>query len=123
MSLRRKVSLTLAHTNNLHILIKASFFSLPSLFPCHSTSKTKLTLLGRTLEETAALFDGEAVPQEIVAMGGEAATMTMTRAPAFLQETEIRYEKAHGTTDFLEMQRTPSKAPSYDSRSYEGSDV
>lgn len=31
MSLRRKVSLTLAHTNNLHILIKASFFFFPSL--------------------------------------------------------------------------------------------
>lgn len=34
--------------------------------------------LGRTLEETAALFDGDEQPQDLIAMGGEAATMTMT---------------------------------------------
>ena len=63
------------------------------------------------------------MPQEIEAMGGEAATMTMTRVPAFLQETEVRYEKAARTTDFLEMQTTPTKAQSYDERSYEASEV
>ncbi|KAG6842308.1 hypothetical protein C0991_010596 [Blastosporella zonata] len=32
---------------------------------------------GRTLEETAALFDGEQPAHDLVAMGGEAATITM----------------------------------------------
>ncbi|KAF9563259.1 general substrate transporter [Agrocybe pediades] len=32
---------------------------------------------GRTLEETAALFDGEAQPADLVAMGGDAADITM----------------------------------------------
>ncbi|TDL25883.1 general substrate transporter [Rickenella mellea] len=35
---------------------------------------------GRTLEETAALFDGDQAPKDLAAMGGEAATTTMTRA-------------------------------------------
>ena len=35
---------------------------------------------GRTLEETAALFDGEQPPQDLAAMGGEAATTGMDRA-------------------------------------------
>ena len=34
---------------------------------------------GRTLEETAMLFDGESAPQEIVTAAGEAATINMTR--------------------------------------------
>lgn len=34
---------------------------------------------GRTLEETAALFDGEQQPQNLMHMGGEAATVTMSR--------------------------------------------
>ncbi|KAF8149918.1 general substrate transporter [Crassisporium funariophilum] len=32
---------------------------------------------GRTLEETSALFDGDEQPADLIAMGGEAATMTM----------------------------------------------
>jgi len=44
---------------------------------------------GRTLEETAALFDGEEKPAEITNMGGEAATMTMNRSVA-LQECSQR---------------------------------
>ncbi|KIJ62813.1 hypothetical protein HYDPIDRAFT_93346 [Hydnomerulius pinastri MD-312] len=38
---------------------------------------------GRTLEETAALFDGEKAPQDIMERGGEAATMTMGRQPSY----------------------------------------
>ena len=50
---------------------------------------------GRTLEETAALFDGEREPQDLVQRGGEAATMTMTRGGG---------RKDNLTADFLEMQ-------------------
>ncbi|KAH8118062.1 general substrate transporter [Phellopilus nigrolimitatus] len=73
---------------------------------------------GRTLEETAALFDGESVPKEIVAMGGEAATMTMPRIPVYLQEMAVRYEKAEAR-DYLELHHPPSKAPSSYSQSAE----
>lgn len=34
-------------------------------------------LSGRTLEETAALFDGDQQPRDLIAMGGDAATQTM----------------------------------------------
>lgn len=37
--------------------------------------------IGRTLEETATLFDGDSVPHEIVTMAGEAATVNMVRLP------------------------------------------
>ncbi len=37
-------------------------------------------ITGRTLEETAAIFDGDEQQQDLMAMGGEAATtMTMSR--------------------------------------------
>jgi len=50
---------------------------------------------GRTLEETAALFDGDTLPQEIVSTASEAATMSMHRPPAeYPKWTEERYEKA-----------------------------
>ena len=45
-------------------------------------------LLGRTLEETAALFDGDEQPQDLVAMGGDAATQTITNRHLRLFELE-----------------------------------
>ena len=45
------------------------------------------------MEETAVLFDGETIPQELTNLGGEAATMSMSRIPAFAQETSVHYEK------------------------------
>ncbi|KAI5122310.1 hypothetical protein M0805_002386 [Coniferiporia weirii] len=71
---------------------------------------------GRTLEETAALFDGESVPQEIEATGGEAATMTMTRMPTYFRETTVRYEKADAR-DFFELQDADAKSSSIESQS------
>ncbi|KAJ3480655.1 hypothetical protein NLI96_g8199 [Meripilus lineatus] len=56
---------------------------------------------GRTLEETAALFDGEQQPQDLIDMGGEAATMTMSRGAADLILRE-REEKSL-PADFMEM--------------------
>lgn len=56
-----------------------------------------LPISGRTLEETAALFDGESVPRDLVMTGGEAATMTMNRSgpqPVSARIAERhRYEK------------------------------
>lgn len=57
---------------------------------------------GRTLEETAALFDGEERPQDLVQLGGEAATQTMTRANAARLGLSIK-DKEKAPTDFLEM--------------------
>lgn len=57
---------------------------------------------GRTLEETAALFDGEQQPQDLIQLGGEAATHTMARPNA----TRIgfgRKDKEKAPQDFLEM--------------------
>ena len=74
---------------------------------------------GRTLEETAVLFDGDTLPDDLVARGGEAATMTMTRDAAdihFLSQPS-RDEREHGEklpTDFLELQNTSSKSNSND---------
>ena len=105
----------------------------------------QLTISGRTLEETAALFDGESVPRDLMTTGGEAATMMMNRGgpkpvnARIFADRGSRYEKvlsqsprsSHGsgfaggfnfgrgtnagygngapTTDFLELQRTPTK--------------
>ena len=49
---------------------------------------------GRTLEETAALFDGESMPEDLQAEGEAAATMSRTRMPPIYQETTVQYEKA-----------------------------
>lgn len=66
---------------------------------------------GRTLEETATLFDGETVPQELTNLGGEAATMSMSRVPAYFQETSVRYEKAQvAHQENYEMGHTHSRA-------------
>ena len=56
------------------------------------------------------------MPQEIEAVGGEAATMTMTRVPMFLRETEVHYEKADDPRDFLELKQTSRGAHSVDSK-------
>ncbi len=59
---------------------------------------------GRTLEETAALFDGEQPPRDLVQMGGHAATQSMGRANA-QRLREEREEKDAPQESFLEMQR------------------
>ncbi|KAI0635907.1 general substrate transporter [Trametes polyzona] len=58
---------------------------------------------GRTLEETAALFDGEQQPQALMQTGGEAATMSMgvPRGPGIWVE-----EEKSTVTDMLEMRET-----------------
>lgn len=57
------------------------------------------------------LFDGDTVPQELTNLGGEAATMSMSRMPAYFQETSVRYEKARiSHHENYEMERPPSNA-------------
>ena len=67
-----------------------------------------LSLQGRTLEETGALFDGETVPQDLATMGGEAASMTMSRIPTYYQETTVHYEKSGPERDILELEDSSS---------------
>ncbi|EIW84270.1 general substrate transporter [Coniophora puteana RWD-64-598 SS2] len=55
---------------------------------------------GRTLEETAALFDGEKGPQEIEEKGGEAATMTMNQ----LTSRTGKREKGLAEEEYFELQ-------------------
>lgn len=43
---------------------------------------------GRTLEETAAIFDGDEHQHDLMAMGGEAATMTMSRGVIGVHQSE-----------------------------------
>ncbi|KAF9052411.1 general substrate transporter [Hymenopellis radicata] len=50
---------------------------------------------GRTLEETAAIFDGEQQEQDIAHMGGEAATMTMSRAVALEDRVPTDSDESH----------------------------
>ena len=68
---------------------------------------------GRTLEETAALFDGEQPPADLVQRGGEAATMTMTRGNT---------RKDNEGPDFLEMQPVSVNISSDDDLSADISD-
>ncbi|KAI0787699.1 general substrate transporter [Fomes fomentarius] len=59
---------------------------------------------GRTLEETAALFDGEQSPQALMQTGGEAATMSRHVAPHRMSRPGIWIEEEKSTvTDVVEM--------------------
>ncbi|KAG6820962.1 hypothetical protein H0H93_009198 [Arthromyces matolae] len=63
---------------------------------------------GRTLEETAVLFDGEEPTQDLLAMGGEAATMTMESRGAVI-DAEHRPSQAQieKKVEFHEMRQIP----------------
>ena len=62
---------------------------------------------GRTLEETAALFDGEQSPQALMQTGGEAATMSRHMAPHRMSRPGIWIEEEKSTvTDVVEMRES-----------------
>ncbi|KAJ6619758.1 hypothetical protein B0H10DRAFT_1145983 [Mycena sp. CBHHK59/15] len=63
---------------------------------------------GRTLEETAILFDGEARRDDLAHMGGEAATTRLSRAIVLQERTRSTKdeEDAHGTVRFMDRRRT-----------------
>ncbi|KAF9648736.1 general substrate transporter [Thelephora ganbajun] len=75
---------------------------------------------GRTLEETAVLFDGDPVPQNICQQGGDAATVTVSRGigTAFEEvEDRLRYLELNEKSprkitmaEFYELKRTNSAA-------------
>lgn len=71
---------------------------------------------GRTLEETAVLFDGEQSPQDLAQMGGEAATMTMGRGNG--AEERLSEEKEMPIArDFMELQDVSFNGSSADEMS------
>jgi len=64
---------------------------------------------GRTLEETAALFDGDQQQQDLLAMGGEAATMTMeSRHIVDLDRSPSRKQEKSHHSEYVEMRSRPS---------------
>ncbi|KAI0058199.1 general substrate transporter [Artomyces pyxidatus] len=68
---------------------------------------------GRTLEETAVLFDGEEKPADLAAMGGDAATVSMSRGfvpsqPSPIDDVFIPPEKSEALGEFFELRRTRS---------------
>ncbi|TFK40369.1 general substrate transporter [Crucibulum laeve] len=67
---------------------------------------------GRTLEETAALFDGDEQPQDLVAMGGEAATMTMTMSRGVMVQQEIHSSKSE--MEYHELRMRHNSTPDSD---------
>ncbi|KAI0784259.1 general substrate transporter [Abortiporus biennis] len=84
---------------------------------------------GRTLEETAALFDGEQQPYDLVQTGGEAATITMSRhhvqISPYLEPPRQTYsspEKSRPATDFLEL-RTHIRSPSHSNNDHNSGDM
>ncbi|KAG6873928.1 hypothetical protein C0995_008967 [Termitomyces sp. Mi166 len=64
---------------------------------------------GRTLEETSVLFDGEQPSQDLLAMGGDAATMTMeSRGVIEVEHRSSRvYVRIEKKIEFHEMQQRP----------------
>ncbi|EEB93909.1 hypothetical protein MPER_07372, partial [Moniliophthora perniciosa FA553] len=75
---------------------------------------------GRTLEETAALFDGDQQQADLANMGGEAATMTMTvnRINGIQVTTEV-----HSSEDDINSLRSLQKREKDDGSIYEMSMV
>jgi MFS family permease len=62
---------------------------------------------GRTLEETAALFDGDEQPHDLVAMGGEAASMTMrmSRGIVLTTEHDVSEHREPEKNEYYEMKK------------------
>jgi hypothetical protein len=58
-----------------------------------------MCITGRTLEETAAIFDDEYQQQDLRIMGGEAATMSMSRGVVGVNEAEGDSEHSEGRLD------------------------
>ncbi|KAF9468077.1 general substrate transporter [Collybia nuda] len=60
---------------------------------------------GRTLEETSAMFDGDEQPHDLIAMGGDAATMSMSRRNVveldhkYSQKEELELQELHSRPD------------------------
>lgn len=66
---------------------------------------------GRTLEETAALFDGEQPQQDLVQRGGEAATMDMNRANAFKDGNAASLMELHPVSVLVSSDRDDASDP------------
>jgi len=69
-----------------YYLVYCGFLIVELVFVVSCIVETK----GRTLEETAVLFDGEAVQNNLAATGGEAATVNMTGRGNLMTERSIQ---------------------------------
>jgi len=73
------------------------------------TCRCSIEFEGRTLEETAALFDGENHPVDLMQTGGQAATLTMNRGmlPA-MPDSEMTFASPEklSSCDEYELRRT-----------------
>ncbi|KAF9066623.1 general substrate transporter [Rhodocollybia butyracea] len=69
-----------------YYLVYCGFLIVELVFVVSCIVETK----GRTLEETAVLFDGEAVQNDLAATGGEAATVNMTGRGNLMTERSIQ---------------------------------
>lgn len=95
---------------------------LPFGLPSRNRKYITVFDIGRTLEETAALFDGEDKQKDVAQAGGEAATMIRSQGtapieledgyafePSYEPSTREPKEKSHSpTTDTFELRRTGS---------------
>lgn len=82
---------------------------------------------GRTLEETAALFDGEQPTLDLAAMGGEAAMTSMGRVEPARASTDSRvlphedvYTEKAAVGEFLELRAMSVNGSSADELSVQG---
>jgi hypothetical protein len=66
------------------------FWQLPRTF---TYTKLQCAPTGRTLEETAAIFEDEYQQQDLMIMGGEAATMSMSRGVVGVNEGDPDHSK------------------------------
>ncbi|ESK94631.1 hexose transporter [Moniliophthora roreri MCA 2997] len=79
---------------------------------------------GRTLEETAALFDGNQQQEDLANMGGEAATMTMTMTMTMNRVNGIQVTtEVHSSEDDINSLRSLQKREKGDGSIYEMSMV
>ena len=103
----------ITHRRRLQYLVYLGWLIIELVFIVTCIVETR----GRTLEETAALFDGEHQPQDLVHTGGEAATTTMgIRSTIQLGNHPEDVEKEGPPRDFLELrsQGEPSSfSPTY----------
>jgi len=68
---------------------------------------------GRTLEETAAIFDGDDQQRDLITMGGEAATMTMSRGVVGVHQRDSEHSHERSPSkeypEYHELQNRPQR--------------
>jgi len=86
-----------------YYLAYLAWLAIELAFVCIYIVETK----GRTLEETAVIFDGEARQEHLAHMGGEAATTHLSRANALELEDRSSTEEKNGHEPIAERSNRP----------------